>query len=58
MRYPGYQKHIGELTKLAGFFLPRSAETARDPSPCAQNAFNELNITCLIPPCFARVPSS
>ena len=40
------------------FFLPRSAETARDPPPCAPNAFNELNITCLIPPCFARMPSS
>lgn len=56
-----YQKNTGELTSSPVFSCqeaPRATETARDPLPHAQNAFNELNITCLIPPCFARMPSS
>lgn len=55
------KQNAGELICLPVFScreLPRAAATARDPPPCAPNAFNELNITCLIPPCFARMPSS
>lgn len=40
------------------FFLAKKRRDRPQFAALAQIAFNELNITCLIPTCFARMPSS